>query len=211
MKAHLLPLHLYYDIFPKILEDLHTPLFQQHLLSFVEIFAPLPKELDGVSIAETFTLGDASEVKRPGGALIFHFPWYNGEPESSIRRGDFKLLKNLDTQAVALYKLSADLSEKNDLKSYYPEMAASLEQQMIEYLDSVGAEEVNQLRAGFLKNIEGEWLTKAEARVDSSRIAAAAGNTQAQQQLAEAEKYIKWLKQEAIFTRERMAMSEGSK
>ena len=82
---------------------------------------------------------------------------------------------------------------------------------MMEYLDSVGAEEVNQLRAGFLKNIEGEWLTKAEARAASSRIAAAAGNTQAQQQLAEAEKYIKWLKQEAIFTRERMAMSEGSK
>jgi hypothetical protein len=54
-------------------------------------------------------------------------------------------------------------------------------------------------------------LTKAEARVDSSRAAAAAGNAQAQQQLAEAEKYIKWLKQEAIFTRERMAMSEGIK
>ena len=172
--------------------------------------APLPEELDGVSIADTFTRGDAATVERPGDALIFHFPWYNGEPESSIRRGDFKLLKNLDTQAIALYKLSDDLSEKHDLKSSYPEMAASLEQQMMEYLDSVGAEDVNQLRAGFLKNIEGEWLTKAEARADSNRAAAAAGNAQAQQQLAEAEKYIKWLKQEAIFTRERMAMSEGN-
>ena len=173
--------------------------------------APLPEELDGVSIADTFTLGDKATVERPGDALIFHFPWYNGEPESSIRRGDFKLLKNLDTQAVALYKLSDDLSEKHDLKSSYPEMAASLEQQMMEYLDSVGAEDVNQLRAGFLKNIEGEWLTKAEARADSSRAAAATGNSQAQQQLAEAEKYIKWLKQEAIFTRERMALSQGAR
>jgi hypothetical protein len=112
---------------------------------------------------------------------------------------------------IALYKLSEDISEKHDLKSSYPEMAASLEQQMMEYLDSVGAEEVNQLRAGFLRNIEGEWLTKAEARADSNRVAAAAGNVQAQQQLAEAEKYIKWLKQEAIFTRERMAMSEATK
>jgi hypothetical protein len=112
---------------------------------------------------------------------------------------------------IALYKLSEDISEKHDLKSSYPEMAASLEQQMMEYLDSVGAEEVNQLRAGFLKNIEGEWLTKAEARADSNRVAAAAGNVQARQQLAEAEKFIKWLKQEAIFTRERMAMSEGIK
>ena len=136
---------------------------------------------------------------------------YNGEPESSIRRGDFKLLKNLDTQAVALYKLSEDLSEEYDLKSSYPEMSASLEQQMMEYLDSVGAEDVNQLRAGFLKNIEGEWLIKAEARADSNRAAAAAGDAQAQQQLAEAEKFIKWLKQEAIFTRDRMAMSEDAK
>ena len=60
-------------------------------------------------------------------------------------------------------------------------------------------------------SIEGEWLTNAEARADSNRVEAAAGDTQAQRQLAEAEKYIKWLKQEAIFTRERMAMSEGSK
>ena len=173
--------------------------------------AELPGELDGVSIAEAFYQGDAADIERSGDALIFHFPWYNGEPESSIRRGDFKLLKNLDTQAVALYKLSDDLSEKHDLKSFYPEMAASLEQQMMEYLDSVGAEDVNELRAGFLKNIEGEWLTKAEARADSNRVEAAAGNSQAQRQLAEAEKYIKWLKHEAIFTRERMAMSEGSK
>ena len=111
---------------------------------------------------------------------------------------------------MALYKLSDDLSEKHDLKSFYPEMAASLEQQMMAYLDSVGAEDVNELRAGFLKNIEGEWLIKAEARADSNRVEAAAGNSQAQRQLADAEKYIKWLKQEAIFTRERMAMSDVS-
>ena len=84
---------------------------------------------------------------------------------------------------------------------------------MMEYLDSVGAEEVNQLaRRLSQKNIEGEWLTKAEARADSNRSRSCCGKySQAQRQLAEAEKYIKWLKQEAIFTRERMAMSEGSK
>ena len=54
-------------------------------------------------------------------------------------------------------------------------------------------------------------MIKAEARVDSNRAAAAAGDAQAQQQLAEAEKFIKWLKQEAIFTRDRMAMSEDAK
>lgn len=168
----------------------------------------LPEGLDGVSIAGAFRKGDAAEIERPGDALIFHFPWYNGEPESAIRRSEFKLLKNLDTQKVALYKLGEDISERNDLSSSYPEVAASMQKQMTEYLDSVGAEEVNELRADFLKNIEGEWLDNAIKRVDSHRAAAAAGDARAQKQLAEAEKYILWLKQEAIFTRERMALAE---
>ena len=168
--------------------------------------AQLPEALDGVSIADAFIRGDAAEVHRPGDALIFHFPWYNGEPESSIRRGDYKLLKNLDTQTSALYKLSEDLPERYDLSAFYPEIVATLEQQMMEYLESVGAEQVNELRVGFLKNIEGLWLNRAQERADSYRAAAAAGDSTAKEQLVEAEGYIKWLKQEAIFTRERMGL-----
>ena len=171
---------------------------------------PLPDALDGVSIAAAFTQGDAAEINRPGDALIFHFPWYNGEPESAIRRGDFKLLKNLDTQKSALYKLEDDLSEQRDLSASYPEVAASMEKQMTDYLDSVGAEDVNELRADFLKNIEGPWLKDAQARAERLRPNAASGDVSAQKQLDETEKYIKWLKQEAIFTRERMALSEGA-
>jgi len=167
---------------------------------------PLPEALDGVSIAETFSKGDTATVTRPGDALIFHFPWYNGEPESSIRRGDFKLLKNLDTQTSALYKLSEDLSERNDLSAFYPEIVATLEQQMMEYLESVGAEQVNELRMGFLKNIEGLWLDRAQERADSYRSAAAAGDSLAKEQLVEVEGYIKWLKKESIFTRERLGL-----
>ena len=163
-----------------------------------------------MSIAAAFTQGDAAEINRPGDALIFHFPWYNGEPESAIRRGDFKLLKNLDTQKSALYKLEDDLSEQRDLSASYPEMAASMEKQMTDYLDSVGAEDVNELRADFLKNIEGPWLKDAQARAERLRPNAASGDVSAKKQLDETEKYIKWLKQEAIFTRERMALSEGA-
>ncbi|NQY32780.1 MAG: sulfatase, partial [Coraliomargarita sp.] len=84
----------------------------------------LPEELDGVSIAEVFRKGDDAQIDRPGDALIFHFPWYNGEPESAIRRGNFKLLKNLDTKQAALYQLNQDLSEQRDVSASYPEVAA---------------------------------------------------------------------------------------
>lgn len=170
----------------------------------------LPEELDGVSIAAAFHEGDAAAIERPGDALIFHFPWYNGEPESAIRRGEFKLLKNLDTQKTALYRIHDDLSEKRDVSGSYPEVAALMEKQMTDYLNSVSAEKVNELRADFLKNIEGEWLEGAQARAVRERAAAKAGDAGARKKLAETERYIKWLKQEAIFTRKRMAMAEES-
>ena len=121
------------------------------------------------------------------------------------------MLKNLDTKQAALYRLEDDLSELHDLSGSYPEVAASMEKQMTDYLDSVGAEDVNELRAGFLKNIEGPWLVGAQERAGKQRAAAASGDASAMKQLAETEKYIKWLKQEAIFTRERMALSEEIK
>ena len=85
-----------------------------------------------------------------------------------------------------------------------------MEKQMTEYLESVGAEDVNELRADFLKNIEGPWLKEAQARAVRQRASAATGDPQMQKQLAETENYIKWLKQEAIFTRERMALSSAA-
>jgi arylsulfatase A len=167
----------------------------------------LPEELDGVSITAAMFEGDQGEINRPGNSLIFHFPWYNGEPESAIRQGRFKLLKNLDSQETALYDVEADLSEQTDLSSSYPELTATLEQQLSQYLDQVNAETVNQLRGYFLHDIETSWLSNAEKRAKDLRIKAEAGDASAQQQLEEAEKYVVWLKEQIIFTRERMSLN----
>jgi len=169
---------------------------------------PLPYELDGVSIADAFRKGNDGKVLRPGDSLVFHFPWYNGEPESAIRQGNYKLLKNLDTRKVALYDMRKDISEQNDLSGAHPEVAATLEQKLTRYLDQVGAETVNQLRRYYLHDIETSWLENAEKRAETLRRAVKAGDTVAQKQLAEAENYVSWLKEQVVFTRERMALSE---
>ncbi len=169
--------------------------------------ASLPKELDGVSIADAFRKGDKGKVSRPGNALVFHFPWYNGEPETAIRQGDFKLLKNLDTRETALYDMRADLSESTDLSATHPEMAISMDRQLTRYLASVDAETVNQLRGYFLHDIETSWLANAEKRVTKLRPLAKMGDLTAQKDLKEAEKYVSWLKEQVIFTRERMALN----
>lgn len=170
---------------------------------------PLPKELDGGSLADVFANGDEGVVERSGNGLVFHFPWYNGEPESAIRQGNFKLLKNLDTGEAALYDLSRDLEEKKDRSEELPELAASMEKGLSHYLEEVGAETVNQLRGYFLHDIETSWLKNAQERVEKLKPAAEAGDAAEQKKLAEAEKYVQWLKEQVVFTRERMEMNGG--
>ncbi len=84
-------------------------------------------------------------------------------------------------------------------KLSHPEMAASLDQQLTRYLDGIGAETVNQLTS---------WLADAEKRVATLRPEAEAGAPAAQKKLAEAEKYVTCLKEQVVFTRERMALNE---
>ena len=89
---------------------------------------PLPEDLDGGSLREVWEKGDAGSVQRRTEELVFHFPWHTGEPESVIRLGDYKLRKNLDTLEFELYKVSDDLSEKNNLATQMPERVASMDQ-----------------------------------------------------------------------------------
>ena len=166
----------------------------------------LPEGLDGVSLLPALRKGDRAQLRRPGDALVFHFPWYNGEPESCIRRGEYKLLKNLDTHESALYKISEDLSEENDLSASYPEIAASLESQMTAYLDGVGAENVNGLREIFLENL-AVWIPRDEKRAESLRKAVEAGDMSAKGELKRLDRHIPWMKEQVVFTKERMALS----
>ena len=57
----------------------------------------LSSEFDGGSLVSVFENGNAGKVIRNTEALIFHFPWFSGEPESAIRLGDYKLIKNIST------------------------------------------------------------------------------------------------------------------
>jgi arylsulfatase A-like enzyme len=166
----------------------------------------LPADLDGVSLADAFKQGNAATIKRPNDALIFHFPWYNGEPESAIRIGQYKLLKNIDTGVSALYDLKNDYAESNDLSAQFPKVKASMEGKLTSYLSSVKAETVNELRVEFLGNIENSWLRNAKQRAEKHRTAAENGDPKAIEELAKALKHVKWLHEQVIFTRERMKM-----
>ena len=58
---------------------------------------PLPEGIDGGSLRPLFENGNIRKVKRSIEPLIFHYPWFDSLPMSTIRLGDYKLVKDLNT------------------------------------------------------------------------------------------------------------------
>lgn len=141
---------------------------------------PLPKDLDGGSLKDVWFNGDDGTVVRNTEALIFHFPWHTGDPESSIRVGDFKLRKNLDTLEYELYNVADDLSEKRNLASQLPEMVADLDKRLVAYLNDVNAETVTTTRRNYLAQLQGGWIENGEKRLAKLKAALAADPTDKQ-------------------------------
>lgn len=93
---------------------------------------------DGVSlkpvIEEKETLAE-----RP---LYWHYPHYGnqgGDPSSIIRLGDWKLIHYYEEDTQQLFNLKSDPYEEQDLASVEAERAQEMHQQLMKYLQEVGA------------------------------------------------------------------------
>jgi len=126
---------------------------------------PLPADLDGGSLRDVFENGNKGTVERNTEALVFHFPWHTGEPESVIRRGNFKLRKDLDSLNVELFDVTNDITEKHDLSKQMPELVQELDRLRSDYLDSVDAETVTLIRRNYVELLEGGWIENGRKRL----------------------------------------------
>ena len=145
-------------------------------------------------------------------ALIFHFPWFSGEPESAIRLGNYKLIKNIDTRKKWLFDVVNDIEESNDLSSVMPEKANKLEEILTRYLEKNDAEHVMDLREKrreimvvhaipeqerMIIEIKGKIKDADEDETDALEL-----------ELAKTKKYLNWLRSQVIFTDERSKLHE---
>lgn len=104
---------------------------------------PLPKEIEGGSLGPVFKGSGGGSVRRPGDAIVVHFPHYdfqNGGPASAIWLGSYKLIRSYETGTSSLYDLSGDYAEQHDLAKEMREKAAELERRLTAYLSSVNAQ-----------------------------------------------------------------------
>ncbi len=152
---------------PGVIEKQTTcedPVVQYDFLpTFLEIANPaatLERPVDGISILPLLK-GQNDATFENDRALIWHFPYYHPEgelfeaaepkigvedgyvsqtyPQSSIRKGDYKLLYFYEEDRVELYNLINDPSEKKDLSVQKAGEAKALKEQLFAYLFEVNA------------------------------------------------------------------------
>jgi arylsulfatase A-like enzyme len=121
--------------------------------------APLPKDLDGVSLKSLFEKGNAGTLPTRDTGLVFHFPAYYTVPITAYRDGDYKLMRHLNTGEIKLFNLTKDMGEQNDLSKAMPEKVASMVAKLDAYLLKVGAWKMDEVYETRLAELE-QWLAK---------------------------------------------------
>ncbi len=102
-------------------------------------------ELEGASIVPLLLGKEGlAAFERNREELIFHFPHYGQGPrqmpQSAIRIGNFKLLRNYDTGDEQLFDLAHDMGEQTDLALKMPDKRKDLSAKLDAYLAQIKAQ-----------------------------------------------------------------------
>jgi len=99
-----------------------------------------PKAIDGDGESLAPLLRQTGKLSRD--TLYWHYPHYHpggATPNSSLRQGDWKLVRFYEDNHVELYNLKDDPYETNDLAKSNPEQAARLNDVLTAYLKATNA------------------------------------------------------------------------
>jgi arylsulfatase A-like enzyme len=119
--------------------------------TFLEMADVPPKadqHLDGVSFAPLLRNPFA---KFDRGPLFFHYPHYSnqgGFPASAVRRGDYKLIQDLEDGAWELYSLESDRGEHNNLEQLEEETLRELSELLDDWRREIGAKPLRKDGSG---------------------------------------------------------------
>jgi arylsulfatase A-like enzyme len=75
--------------------------------------------------------------------LFWHYPHYHqqgGVPYSAVRKGNWKLIQNFDSNSYELYDLKNDIGEKENLYEKRAEIALNLKETLDNWRDDVAAQ-----------------------------------------------------------------------
>ncbi len=109
--------------------------------------------------------------RRPARALFYHYPHYHhGRPASTIIKGDWKLIQNLDDMSIELYDLRNDVGETTSLVSAEPKQASAMLNDLTSWREKVGARmpvpnpDYDPVRA------DQWWDAESRKRIESDKL-----------------------------------------
>ena len=115
-----------YDLMPTFLE-LIKPSF------------PVPKITEGGSMVPVLKNGGEGKIERPNDFIVFHYPNGVWPSQTSLVKGNHKIVKTWAFDRVEMFDLRTDMSEQKDLSKQMPEKAQELHGVMTRYLERVNA------------------------------------------------------------------------
>lgn len=107
------------------------------ILNWIDPAFELPEIIEGGSLLTVLANGGRGSIERSNDFLLFHYPTGVWPAQSSLRQGDFKIVKTWAFDRVELFDLRYDRSESKDLSQSIPERADAMHTRMMDYLDSV--------------------------------------------------------------------------
>ena len=153
-------------------KEIETPVagadFYPTLLDLANLELLPNQHKDGKSLKPLIE-GNGKLEERP---LYWHYPHYGnqgGDPSSMIRLGDWKLIHYYEEETQQLFNLTEDPYEKNDLAEAEPERTQQMHEQLMSYLNEVGAKFPQpdpkfdpKKRADYMKRIEEKRMPHLE-------------------------------------------------
>ncbi|KJF43550.1 sulfatase [Draconibacterium sediminis] len=118
-------------------EPVLTTDFYKTIVEMTGIAHP-KQETDGESLVPLLKQSEGFDRK----VVCWHYPHYSpqgGKPASAIRSGNWKLIKNYETNTSELYNLKDDIGETKDLSDVEAEVVNHLEQELDAWLTDLEA------------------------------------------------------------------------
>lgn len=126
--------------------------------------APLPDDLDGISLRPVLENGNQGVLAERDTGFVFHFPAHYTVPITAYRKGDYKLMRQLNSGELKLFNVVDDMGERNDLTTEMPEKTAEMVRDLDAYLERVGAWTMQEVYNARAEELE-KWITQDQQKV----------------------------------------------
>ncbi|HAC81112.1 MAG TPA: hypothetical protein DCG06_12505 [Deltaproteobacteria bacterium] len=101
----------------------------------------VPKRVEGASLVAHLQSGGRDTINRKDPFLVFKFSKPRPPHDAAIVQGEYKLIKDFDTDEIFLFNLKEDIGERNNLSTEKPELAKGLYREMTAYFKRFGWDE----------------------------------------------------------------------